>query len=285
MNRLFLSIIFLSSSLLYGQTNDIIYLWPGKVPGEEKAKQESVKLPIGDDKTLRVSEVTNPSMEVWLPEMGLNTGYGVVVCPGGGYSRLSYNKEGTEIAAWLNRLGIAAFVLEYRVPQKRDGALQDAQRALRLIRANAKNWNLDVDKIGIMGFSAGGSLSARAATNYNNTLYEKVDESDNLSCRPSFALLIYPAYLDAGENKTLSPELPLQKDTPPTFIFQTSDDSYANSALVFAQALRNNKLPVELHIMPTGGHGYGLRKGNRAAESWTVFAENWFQNTLFPALD
>jgi acetyl esterase/lipase len=166
------------------------------------------------------------------------------------------------------------------VPDKKDGALQDAQRALRIVRANADKWHLDPENIGIMGFSAGGSLSARASTNFTRKTYTAVDKTDSLSCRPSFTMLIYPAYLDEGEGKTLTPELKLKKDTPPVFIFQTADDPYANSSLVMAGAMRDAKLPAELHLLAKGGHGYGLRTGKEAAETWPLLAEKWLNSIL-----
>jgi acetyl esterase/lipase len=215
-----------------------------------------------------------------LPDPSLNNKAGVVVCPGGAYRILAYDKEGTEIASWLNRLGYAAFVLQYRIPDKKDGALQDVQRAMRLVRQNAQRWNIDPEKIGVMGFSAGGSLSARSSTLFNKRTYSPVDKADSLSCRPSFAMLIYPAYLDQGPDNSLTPELELTKDTPPVYIFQTADDSYGNSALVMASALRFAKLSVELHIMPTGGHGYGMRPGKPAAEAWPLLAEKWLNGIL-----
>jgi acetyl esterase/lipase len=202
------------------------------------------------------------------------------VCPGGGYRILAYNIEGTEIAAWLNKLGYAAFVLQYRIPDKKSGALQDVQRAIRIVRKNASKWNIDPEKTGVMGFSAGGSLSTRASTLYNQKTYPPVDAADSLSCRPDFAMLIYPAYLDQGPNNTITPELQLSKEVPPVFIFQTADDQYCNSALVMAGALRNSKVPVELHILPFGGHGYGLRAGSIAGETWPVLAEKWLSETL-----
>jgi acetyl esterase/lipase len=131
-----------------------------------------------------------------------------------------------------------------------------------------------------MGFSAGGSLSARASTLFSKRTYLPVDKADSLSCRPSFTKLIYPAYLDQGTNLTLTPELKMSKDVPPMYIFQTADDQYGNSALVMAGALRDNKTPVELHLLPTGGHGYGLRQGKQAAETWPLLAEKWLTNIL-----
>jgi len=132
----------------------------------------------------------------------------------------------------------------------------------------------------VMGFSAGGSLSARASTLFNIKTYSPADITDSLSCKPSFTMLIYPAYLDQGPNLTLTPELKLSNEVSPVFIFQTEDDPYGNSALVFAAALRNSKLSVELHMLAAGGHGYGLRSGKVAAETWPVLAEKWLKNVL-----
>ena len=270
----FLLLLFLSIST-NAQKREIIYLWPGKVPGELKEKQPPVIDTSKNDKILRFDEVTNPAIEVFLPDKAIKSGSAVIVCPGGGYNILAYDLEGTEIAGWLNRLGFTAFVLQYRIPDKKGGALQDVQRAMRIVRNNPQKWNIDPEKIGVMGFSAGGSLSARASTLFNKKTYPPVDKSDSLSCRPSFTMLIYPAYLDQGPGLTLTPELELSKDVPPIFIFQTADDPYGNSALVMAGALRNAKLPVELHFLSTGGHGYGLRPGKVAAETWPLLAEKW----------
>jgi acetyl esterase/lipase len=280
MKRIFIFVLLLISVPSFSQNKELIYLWPGKVPGENKEKLNPVIDTTNKDKVIRIIEITNPAIEVWLPDPAKSNGSGVIICPGGGYIRLSYNKEGTEIAEWLNKIGSAAFVLTYRVPNKTAGALQDAQRALRIVRSYAAKWKLDPERIGIMGFSAGGSLSARSATEFTSRTYTPVDISDSLSCRPAFALLIYPAYLDQGENRTLTPELKITKETPPMFIFQTADDSFGNSSLVMAGALRNAKSPVELHFYQKGGHGYGLRPGNPAAEMWPPLAEEWLLRIL-----
>ena len=140
--------------------------------------------------------------------------------------------------------------------------------------------NLDANKIGVLGFSAGGSLSARASTLFKPGILSKIDAIDEISSRPDFAILIYPAYLDQGENKTLTPELIITKNTPPMFLFATADDSHANSALVMAGALRDHKISVELHLLPEGGHGYGLRPGNTAGETWPLLAEKWIKKVL-----
>jgi acetyl esterase/lipase len=280
MKKIITIILMICSFTAFSQKNELIYLWPGKVPGEIKEKQPPVLATSKNDSILRFAEVTNPAIEVFLPDQATKNGSAVIVCPGGGYGILAYDLEGTEIAAWLNKLGITAFVLQYRIPNKKEGALQDIQRAIRLVRNNAVQWNLDPLKIGVMGFSAGGSLSARASTLFNKKTYPPVDKSDSLSCRPSFTMLIYPAYLDQGPNLTLTSELELSKDVPPIFIFQTADDPYGNSALVMAGALRNAKLPVELHFLSTGGHGYGLRPEKIAAETWPLLAEKWLNSVL-----
>ena len=273
-------IFFMISFESFSQKKDLIYLWPGIVPGETHEKTPPVTAPSENDNIIRLSEVTNPAMQVFLPEKSTRNGAAVIVCPGGGYHILAYDLEGTEIAAWLNKNGYAAFVLQYRIPDKKDGALQDVQRAIRIIRKDSVKYRIDASKIGVMGFSAGGSLTARASTNFNRQTYAPEDKTDSLSARPSFAMLIYPAYLDQGPGFSLTPELQIGNDLPPVFIFQTADDQYGNSAIVMAQALRNAKLPVELHLLPAGGHGYGLRTGNIAAETWPGLAEKWLKNVI-----
>ena len=257
----------------------MIELWPDKVPGEIKAKSDPVIAPSKNDNVLRIAEVTNPKLEVFIPEKMNDKHSAVIVCPGGGYTILAYDKEGIEIAKWLNKLGYAAFVLQYRVPKKKLGALQDLQRAIRIVRNDSAKWNINPDRIGVIGFSAGASLCARSATIFDQKTYTPIDKSDILSCRPSYVMLIYPAYLDQGENHSLTPELKLTKYVPPVFMFQASDDPCGNSSLVMAKALRDAKLSVELHIVPKGGHGYGLRPGELAPETWPSLAEMWL-NTI-----
>ena len=264
----------------FSQKKEVISLWPGKVPGELKEKQPPVIDASKNDGVLRLAEVTDPAIEVYLPDAAGKNRPAVIICPGGAYRILAYDKEGTEIAAWLNKLGIAAFVLQYRIPDKREGALQDVQRAIRIVRKNVSKWSIDPGNIGVIGFSAGGSLSARASILFNKETYPPVDNADSLSCRPSFTMLIYPAYLDQGPNLKLTPELQLSKEVPPMYIFQTADDIYGNSALVMAGALRDAKLSVELHLLQTGGHGYGLRPGNLAGETWPLLAEKWLTGIL-----
>jgi acetyl esterase/lipase len=274
-------IILLMISLFgFSQNSVPVYLWPGNVPGETEGKHEPIQTPNKDGDVIRLTDVTNPAFFVFKPVKEKSNGVGVIICPGGGYSILAYNKEGTEIAEWLTKQGFTAFVLQYRVPKKQEGALMDAQRAIRLIRKEANGYGLNSNKIGIMGFSAGGNLSARAATLSAKRSYTPVDKADSLSCRPDFALLIYPAYLDQGVNRSLTPELAVEKNTPPIFLFATADDSWGNSALVMAGALRDAKVPVELHFLAKGGHGYGLRPGNTAGETWPGMAEIWLNHIV-----
>ena len=256
-----------------------IYLWPGKVPGEKAAKHEPRVMPDEHDNIARITDVTNPVLEVFDACTNCN-GSAVIICPGGGYNILAIEHEGYEIATWFNSLGITAFVLQYRVPEKRDGALQDLQRALRLVRENAGKWNLDPAKVGVMGFSAGGSLATRICTLPDSNLYPTIDNADKRPFRPDFCMLIYPAYLDKGPANSISPENAPKKYTPPTFIFATADDPYSNSALVMASAMREAQRPVELHLFPEGGHGYGMRPGKRAAETWPKLAEVWLNAFL-----
>jgi len=264
----------------YSQNPEPFYLWPAQVPGETESKHEPVQTPNKERDVIRLTDVTNPAFLVFKPAKENNNGAGVIVCPGGGYEILAINLEGYEIADWLTKQGFTAFVLQYRVPKNQKGALMDAQRAIRVIRNDADNYGLKPNQLGIMGFSAGGSLSARTATLFSKKTYSPVDKADSLSCRPDFALLIYPAYLDLGSNRALTPELTVDKKTPPMFLFATADDTYSNSALVMATALRDAKVPVEMHILAAGGHGYGLRKGNIAGETWPKLAEIWLKNII-----
>jgi acetyl esterase/lipase len=274
---LWLFCIIMSSFSSMAQEHPVIHLWPGSVPGETAAKHAAVPTPDSSRNVIRLTDVTDPILTVYTPKAGAtNLHTGIVVCPGGGYSILAINLEGDEIAQWLCGMGYTAFVLQYRVPQKEKGALQDVQRAIRIVRSRAREWQLGTH-VGVLGFSAGGSLGARAATLYEQHNYMPVDEADALSCRPDFAVLIYPAYLDRGPQHTLTPELAVNEKTPPMFLFATADDPHSNSALVMAGALRSAKVPVELHLYAQGGHGYGLRPGNPAAEAWPALAGKWLK--------
>lgn len=245
-------------------------IWPDKRPAEVMLKKGKMKQTMGEDDILRIQQMPVPTLQKF-PVVKSPKGKVVIVCPGGGYQILAVNHEGTEIAQWLNALGYTAYVLRYRVPDNREGALQDVQRAIRIARAENPG-----KQVGVMGFSAGASLTARAATRFQLPSYTATDETDTQSARPDFAALIYPAYMDEGEHHTLTPELTITEQTPPFFVFQTADDHYGNSALVISQALRNHKIPVQLHIYEKGGHGYGLRANlAEAASKWPKLMEEW----------
>ncbi len=245
---------------LYAQQREVITVWPGQVPDATGPKAPHV---LSDNKSrnvTRIATVTNPVLHVYRPsDQVADKRTGIIVCPGGGYNILAVDLEGHEVAAWLAGLGYTAFVLEYRVPQQRDAALEDLKESFRLVRSRASEFNISGQRVGAIGFSAGGSLVARAGA------------------VSSFSLLIYPAYLDQGEQKSVSPELQVSGIFPSAFIFCTADDVHGNSGLVMAGALRDAKVPVELHFYAEGGHGYGLRNGNRAAEVWPELAANWLQ--------
>ena len=275
-----LALIAFTMISFFGFSQNPVYLWPDNVPGETGTKHDPVQTPNTEREVIRLTDVTNPAFLVFKPTSETNNGAGVIVCPGGGYGILAINLEGYEIADWLTKQGFTAFVLQYRVPNKQEGALMDAQRAIRIIRNDAVKYGIKANQLGIMGFSAGGSLSARTATLSSKKTYSPVDKADSLSCRPDFALLIYPAYLDLGTSRSLTPELTVDQNTPPMFIFATADDAYSNSALVMTTALRDAKVPVEMHLLAKGGHGYGLRSGNVAGETWPKLAEIWLKNII-----
>lgn len=218
----------------------------------------------------RITRVTTATLEEIKPQSP--NGKAVVVCPGGAYQILAYEKEGQEIGRWLADQGYTAYVLAYRVPGNRQGALEDIQRAIRLVRSQG------FKEVGAIGFSAGGSLVCRAATRYNAPAYQAQDDIDTLSCRPDFAMLIYPAYLDEGPDQTITPELTVTKDMPRTFVFGTEDDvKYSGpSCVALATAMQKVAAPLELHYLTKGGHGYGMRRG--AGLIWPRLAENWLKH-------
>ncbi len=251
-------------------------VWPdGQMPGHGASGPEEITPP-NSGNVIHINNVSTPTLTLY---KALNAHSAMIVCPGGGYGTLAYNKEGTEIAAWLNSLGITAVVLKYRVPGNRDGAFEDIQRAMRLVRAHAREWTLNPDKIGVIGFSAGGHLCARLSTNYDEAAYAPIDETDKLSAKPDFVALIYPAYLakklppdkkpgetapatipDDPDLKTVAPELKISAAIPPTFIAQTEDDrSFIAGTKAYFAALQAAKVLSDFALYPKGGHGYGLR--------------------------
>lgn len=265
-------------------------LWPGEVPdaqavpGPESTTVQTEHLVAGQP-WVKVTNVSQPTLTVYPPK-GKNTGVAVVVFPGGGYQNLAIDLEGTEICAWLNSNGITGVLLKYRVPIKWVGryaespqALQDVQRALGLVRLHAHEWHIDPHKLGVIGFSAGGHLVTAVSTHYDRRLYPPVDVADQESCRPDFALALYPGHLWAkGDDQLrLNPNVPVTADTPPTFIVQATDDPVdnVNNALVYYLALRAAQVPVELHLYAQGSHGYGLRRTELPITEWPELAQRW----------
>lgn len=265
-----------------------IKLWPGKAPGdkdpigEEKDLTKPTDNKVGGVHVTRLGNVSEPTITFYPAPKDKNTGAAVLVCPGGGYNILAYDLEGSEVCEWLNSIGVNAVLVKYRVP-KRPGAerhappLQDVQRAMGIVRSKAAEWGIDAQRVGILGFSAGGHLSAVASNNYEQRSYEKVDAADELGCRPDFSILIYPAYLTVKEQgDKLAPELPVNAKTPPTFLAMTGDDGVrVESALFYYLALKNAKVPAEMHLYPTGGHGYGLRPSQHMVTTWPKRVEEW----------
>lgn len=267
---------------------ETISLWPGTAPGEKGdiGPEKDTSPPVSQDPPenyiIRLGNVSQPTLTVYRPAKNRANGAAVIVCPGGGYHILAMNLEGSEVCAWLNSLGVTAFLLKYRVParaglEKHTAALQDAQRAVGIVRHRAKEWGIDPKRLGILGFSAGGHLSAATSTNYDTRTYPTVDAADQESSRPDFTVLIYPAYLSVGEDiQRLAPEIKVSANTPPAFIAMTLDDPvHVENAFAYALALKKAKVSVEMHIYPEGGHGYGLRKSQYAVSHWPQRVAEW----------
>jgi acetyl esterase/lipase len=269
----------------------VIPLWPGAAPGdkeplgEEKDQTKPTDDLIAGKSVIRLGNVSKPTIALYQPPAEKRTGAAVVVCPGGGYQILAMDLEGTEVCEWLNSVGVSAVLLKYRVPkrpalEKHTAALQDAQRALGIVRHKSSEWGIDPKKIGILGFSAGGHLAAVASTQCEARSYSAVDEADSISCRPDFTVLIYPAYLTIKEQgDKVAPELNLSSNTPPTFIAMAEDDPIrVETALFYAAGLKKANVPFESHVYPTGGHGYGLRPSKDLVTAWPQRATDWMRS-------
>jgi acetyl esterase/lipase len=263
-----------------------ISLWPDGLPvvkdtgGQNEETQDSR---IGR----KVTRVVNPKLTFHSAGSDGGSQACVVILPGGGYNILAYDLEGKEVAEWLNSIGVHAAIVHYRVPRSKTEAkhlppLRDAQRALRLVRQHASEWSVDPRRVGVLGFSAGGHLAAVASTNDQLRTYPLTDAADKLSCRPDFTVLVYPAYLN-GEPKsnslTLAEEVAVDEKTPPAIMIHAGDDrvSPVNSVAYF-MALRKAKVNAELHIYPSGGHGYGLRPSKHAVTNWPTVVERWLRH-------
>jgi acetyl esterase/lipase len=285
-------------------TSQEILLWPKKAPGSEYVDLTENIIERSQDTLVHdriINNISTPSLEMFIPENP--NGSAVVICPGGAYSYLSYDKEGLDIAKWFNTLGFTAFILKYRLPAEghRQGTnvpLMDAQRAVRFIRAHAGKWGIDTQKIGIIGFSAGGHLASTCGTMYERKVYEPIDSVDQESARPDFMILMYPVIsmedgiTHAGSKKNLlgdSPDLKtvelfstqtqVDQNTPPTFLVHATDDRTVipENSLLFYYALQESHIPCEMHIFEKGGHGFGIRQATGPLSKWPQLCEKWLK--------
>src|SRR5712671_2592862 len=275
-----------------------IPIWPGVIPDAQSVKGPEMSATVlntagspklvGGKPWVYVDKVSRPTMTVYSPA-GRNTGAAVVVFPGGGYNVLAIDLEGTEVCDWLTSRGITCVLLKYRVPCVKTGpyrdcrtALQDAQRTLGLVRFHAARWHIDPHKIGVLGFSAGGHMVAAMSTHFEQRVYPAVDAADKESCRPDFAVAVYPGHLWIDDKKfELNPDIRthITRKTPPTFLLQAEDDyvDNVNQSLVYYIALKNAKVPVEMHLYAQGGHAFGLRRTKLPITEWPQLVETWLR--------
>lgn len=280
-------LISFASGATYADEPVQVAVWPGRPPGVAE-NQELGNISEQDERIgSRVTMVTKPVLTVYKPAAEKDTGAAVVICPGGGYNILALDLEGTEVAQWLTGFGVTGIVLQYRVPRakelaKHDLPLKDAQRAVSLARQHAADWKIDPNRIGILGFSAGGHLAAMASTNFARRTYEPVDSVEDQSCRPDFTILVYPAYLTGEKGELglkLAEDVPVTDQTPPAIMIHAQNDRVTcNSSIAYFMALKEHEIPAELHIYPSGGHGYGLRPTEHAVTSWPDRVERWMQS-------
>jgi acetyl esterase/lipase len=262
-------------------------LWPGTAPGEPANLPPEVDMNATNTKTvagrpyIRLGNVSTPSLTLYKPAAN-PSGAAVLVFPGGGYQILAIDLEGTEVCDWLNSIGVTCALVKYRVPDsgpypKSPFALQDAQRALGLVRLHAAEWGIDPSRVGVLGFSAGAHLSAAISNYYDHRLYDPIDAADKLSCRPDFSVVIYPGYLALAEqNFAPNPDIHPTAGTPPTFILQAEDDPvHVENAVMYFVELKNAGVPAELHVYAQGGHGYGLRPRDLPIMGWPRLVETW----------
>jgi acetyl esterase/lipase len=264
-------------------------LWPHGAPGAAPSSAAEVDTTTAKDRlvagkpVLRLANVSVPTLTVYSPH-GKNTGAAIVVFPGGSYHILAIDLEGTEVCDWLNSVGITCVLVKDRVPDsgpypKSAAALQDAQRAVGIVRSHAVEWHIDPHRVGVLGFSAGAHLSAALSTHFDQRLYDPIDDTDKTSCRPDFAVVVYPGYLALSEqNFAPNAEIHVIGKTPPTFIVQAEDDPvHVENSTVYFLALKNAKVPAELHLYADGGHGYGLRRTGLPITAWPTLVETWLQ--------
>jgi acetyl esterase/lipase len=302
MNRLIpiCLLILLKAPLFAADKPVVIELWPGKAPeetgniGPEKVVM-SPKLTLKEvevtESTRMITNVTKPAISIHRPAKEKDTGAAVVICPGGGYWNLYWELEGEEVAAWLNSLGVTGIILKYRVPRRPDEPkgeparrpLQDAQRAVSLVRSRATGWGIDPKRIGMIGFSAGGHLVLATATNFEKRTYQSIDEIDRVSCRPDFVIAAYSGYLKAKDKNELAPGLHIPAKAPPVFLVHGDNDiiSDPRHSIVMYSALKQAGVSAELHIYAGVAHDFGVRKSNRPCSAWTQTCADWMRHQGF----
>ena len=284
------AILICGSQRASGADSQVIPLWPNGAPGEKAITEPEKDTTTASDgnvagkPVIRLGNVTAPTLTLYRAPQNKSTGAAVLVFPGGGYRILAYDLEGTEICEWLNSIGITAVLVKYRVPGPKGALrygqpLQDAQRAIGIVRNHASDWKIDPQRIGVLGFSAGGHLSAVLSNTSAERTYSKVDEADSVSSRPNFVILIYPAYLSVNDKgEVLAPEVKPSNQTPPTFIVQAENDRpFIAGTLLYYRALADAKATAEMHLYSAGGHGYGLRHTDNPVTNWPRLAEGWLR--------
>ena len=256
------------------KASNIIMLWPKDI-GVQDGTGMGTPRPDRGDGHIRLTDVTRPSMHYFLVPASKKPGPAVILCPGGGYNYLVTTKM-EPIAKWLNQHGVSAFILIYRTPKKRKDAFEDIQRAVRIVRSRASEWNIDHNRIGVMGSSAGGHLSARVSTSYDVPSYQTVDEHDGVSCKPDFTVLLYPAYMNKG--KELSKDFTVSSEISPTLIITAKDDGFFPGSEIYAKALKEAGASVRTHFFDKGGHGFSLRPKQYPLSTWPDLCLQWLRD-------
>lgn len=283
-----LALVLLSPLRVVAAEPLVLNLWPATPPGDTATLPPEADLTKDTDKLIagrriiKLGNVTTPQLAVYRPAKEKDTGASVIICPGGGFNILAYDLEGTEVATWLNSLGVTGIVLKYRVPSRdpKQGWLapvQDAQRAVSLVRAHAAEWGLDPARIGILGFSAGGTTAAYTSLFLEDRRYPALDDADKISCRPDFTLLIYTGGFSEKFPAAMTNTITFTKAAPPMFLVQAFDDPVSvQNTLHIATELKKAGGSAELHVYDTGGHGYGLRYvATQPVTTWPKRAEEW----------
>jgi acetyl esterase/lipase len=289
---LVLSFAFALALVVPASSQTTMPLWPSTPPGAPnvaagQSEHDTTKPTdnmIAGKRVARIGFVSKPTLAFYPASSGKNTGATVVVFPGGAYQILAYDLEGTEVCDWLNGIGVNCALVKYRVPNagpfpKYTQDLADAQRAVRVVRQHASQWQLDANRVGVLGFSAGGHLVAVLGAHAADPIYPAIDDADKLSARPDFTLLIYPGYLQSDDDPlTLRPEVKPVALTPPSFLIQTEDDTAkVENAWLYYEALKQAKVPAEMHLFANGGHGYGLRPTKLPVTHWPDLAATWLR--------